>query len=269
MNKNPLISIIVPCYNDGKYIYECLNSIHKQHYKNYEIVVINDGSTDSKTNEIINKINHPKIKVLQTQNQGPSKARNQAIHSSKGKYILPLDSDNKIGSNFIKEAICILEKSPNVKIVNCDLTLFGAKKGYVKFEEFSLEKLLCKNLIECASVFRRKDFDSTKGYNPNMKETFEDWDFWLSLLESGGEVYKIDSAEIYYRVKKGSRNSSVSPEQFKRLRLQIYNNHKELYSKHFLNPLDSFEYDLISQSKEYKLGVFLLKPIRILYKLLN
>jgi glycosyltransferase involved in cell wall biosynthesis len=269
MDQTPLISIIVPCYNDGKYIYECLNSIHKQYYKNYEIIIINDGSTDSRTNKIISEIDHPKVKVLQTKNQGPSKARNQAILNSNGKYILPLDADNKIGELFIQEAIEILEKKPAVKIVNCDLKLFGSKTGYIKFEPFSIEKLLCKNLIECASVYRRTDFDKTKGYNPNMKETFEDWDFWLSLLESGGEVYKINRAEVYYRVKKGSRNSSVSPEQFKRLRYQIYKNHKDLYSKHFFDPLMSFEYDLIKKSKEYKLGKLLLKPIRFIYNLVN
>ncbi|MCD6092141.1 MAG: glycosyltransferase family 2 protein [Bacteroidales bacterium] len=267
MNNSPLISIIVPCYNDGKYIHECLNSIHEQEYKNYEIIVINDGSTDDHTNEIIAALNNPKIKVLQTSNQGPSKARNQAIHHSKGKYILPLDADNKVGKVFIREAIEILEEKANVKIVNCDLQLFGAKKARIKFEPFSMEKLLCENIIECASVFRREDFDKTNGYNPNMKETFEDWDFWLSILERGGDIQKIDIAEIFYRVKKGSRNSTVSPEGFKRLRYQLYVNHKELYAKHFFDPLKSFEYQLITKSKEYRLGVFLLKPIRFIHKL--
>lgn len=266
MNNNPLISVIVPCYNDGKYINECLNSIHNQNYKNYEIIVINDGSTNTLTNEIINNISHPNIRVLQTENQGPSKARNQAIKESKGKYILPLDSDNKIGKSFIKEAIEILETKSKIKIVNCNLRLFGAKKGIIKFEPYSIQKLLCKNLIECASVYRRKDYNNTKGYNPNMRETFEDWDFWLSLLEEGGDVYTINRPEVYYRVKKESRNSSVSHEQFKRLRSQIYTNHKHLYSKHFFDPLMSFEYELIEQSKEYKLGKFLLKPIRAIYK---
>jgi len=269
MDNKPLISIIVPCYNDGKYIHECLNSIHNQHYKNYEIIVINDGSDDNKTNRIINNINHPKITVLQTLNQGPSKARNHAIRNSTGKYILPLDADNKVGQHFIKEAIEILEKTPSVKIVNCDLRLFGAKRGCIKFEFYSIEKLICRNTIECASVYRRRDFDKTIGYNPNMTEGLEDWDFWLSILENGGDVHKIDRAEIYYRVKRGSRNSSITTGGFKRLRFQIYNNHKELYDKHFFDPLMSFEYQLIKDSKEYKLGKIILKPIRFIYKLLH
>lgn len=269
MNKNPLISIIVPCYNDGKYIHECLHSIHNQHYKNYEIIVINDGSTDKKTNEIINTIKHPQIKVLQTQNQGPSKARNQAIKHSSGKYIIPLDADDKIGANFITIAINLLEDDPTVKVVNCDIRLFGAKKGIIRFEPYCIEKLLCKNIITVSSIYRRIDFDQTNGYNPNMKEGFEDWDFWLSILEKGGGVYKIDKAEIYYRIKRGSRNTSITFEGFKRLRLQIYNNHKELYAKHFFDPLLSFEYVLIEQSKEYRLGKILLRPLRLIHKLIH
>lgn len=269
MKNTPLISVIVPCYNDGKYIHECLNSVHEQNYEYYEIIVINDGSDDENTNSILKNLNHPKLKVLQTENQGPSKARNQAILHSKGKYILPLDADNKVGKVFIQEAIEILEQKANVKIVNCDLQLFGAKKAIIKFESFSMEKLLCENTIECASVFRREDFDKTKGYNPNMKETFEDWDFWLSLLENGGDVEKIDKAEIFYRVKKGSRNSTVSPEGFKRLRYQMYTNHKALYAKHFIDPLKTFEYQLMKNSKEYRLGKMILKPIRLIYNLLK
>lgn len=269
MKTLPLISIIVPCYNDGKYIHECLNSIHLQNYDNYEIVIVNDGSTDEKTNEIIRALNHPKIKVLQSQNQGPSLARNQAILNSKGKYILPLDADDKIGSLFIREAIEILEEKSSVKIVQCNLRFFGAKKGELKFEPYSIEKLLCENIIVASSVFRRADFDNTKGYNPEMKEGFEDWDFWLSLLEQGGDVHKINRVEFYYRIKKGSRNSSITPEGFRRLRYLIYNNHKELYSRYLLDPFMSFEYQLLKNSKEYKLGKVILAPIRFLYKLLN
>lgn len=268
-NKNPLISIIIPCYNDGKYIYDCLNSVHNQEYKTYEIILINDGSKDKKTNQIINSIAHPKIKVIQTPNQGPAKARNQAIKNSNGKYILPLDADNKVAPSFIKEAITVLEKNPDIKIVSSDLTLFGLKRGLFKFPAFSLEKLLGRNLMECASIFRREDFDKTEGYNPNMTGTFEDWDLWLSLLENGGEVYQMNKPYIFYRIKKTSRNQSVSSEEHKRLRRQIYLNHQKLFAGNFLDPSESFEYYLIYNSKEYKLGRFLLKPLRILQQIIR
>ncbi|WP_297095235.1 glycosyltransferase family A protein [uncultured Draconibacterium sp.] len=268
MHIPPLISVIVPCYNQGEYLDECLESIHSQSYNNYEIIVINDGSTDELTNKIISKISHPKIKVLQTTNQGVSSARNHAINVSSGKYLLPLDADDKIGVDFIQKAVEILEKDDDIKVVNCDTKLFGIKNGIVRYEAYSLEKLLAKNMMTVSSVYRRSDFDRTNGYNTNMKDGFEDWDFWLSLLKNGGKVHKINSVGFYYRIKRKSRNSQLNA-HFKKLRRQIYKNHKELYAKHLLDPQESFEYELITQSHEYKLGVFLLKPIRTIYRLFH
>lgn len=265
---SPLISIIIPCYNDGKHITECINSVHKQVYKNYELIIINDGSQDEYTNKVIDKISHPKIKVIETKNQGVSLTRNLGIKESSGKYILPLDADDKIGMDFIANSIQILEKKPEVKVVNCETMLFGAKKGVFNLEPYSLEKLLGKNIMTVSSIYRKVDFDKTDGYNPNMKDGFEDWDFWLSLLKNGGTVHKIKSVEFYYRIKRNSRNSSLNRNHYKKLRRQIYENHKELYSNYLLDPQESFEYELITQSCEYKLGVLLLKPIRFLFRLL-
>lgn len=268
MNK-PLISIIVPCYNNGEYIQECLNSVHNQEYSNYEIVVINDGSTDAHTNKVVKAIAHPKVKILETKNQGVSLARNSGIEASSGKYILPLDADDKIGSDFISNAINILENNPDVKVVSCDVELFGAKKGLLELDSYSLGKILAKNLLTVSCVFRRTDFDQTPGFNPNMKEGFEDWDFWLSLLKTGGKVHKIESLGFFYRIKQNSRNSALTKAHYKKLRRQLYENHKELYSNYLLDPQESFEYELILQSREYKLGTFLLKPIRKLYSLFH
>ncbi len=262
----PLISIITPCYNDGKYLRECLNSVHQQNYPSYEIIVINDGSSDPLTKRIIKDINHPLIKVIETPNKGVSIARNTAIHASSGKYILPLDADDKIGQNFIRSAIDILENNQNIKVVNCAVKLFGRQKGIIDYGDFSFEKLLAKNLLVVSSIFRRSDFDKTPGYNPNMKEGFEDWDFWISLLKTGGKVHKIKDVGFYYRIKTRSRNNSLHGESFRRLRLQVFENHRDIYAHHLIDPQDSFEYELISQSCEYKLGLILLRPFRKLIK---
>ncbi|KJF43894.1 glycosyltransferase family 2 protein [Draconibacterium sediminis] len=271
MQISPLISIIVPCYNQGKYLTECLASVHSQSYDNYEIVIVNDGSTDAQTNKTIRGISHPRIKVLETKNQGVSAARNLGINKSTGKYILPLDADDKIGADFIQQAVEILEKNDEIKVVNCKVTLFGAKKGILPVETYSLEKLLARNFIVVSAIFRRSDFDQTKGYNPNMREGFEDWDFWITLLKNGGAVHTLNDTGFFYRIKRNSRNASVLSrrEHLRKLRHQIYLNHQDIYSQHLLDPQESFEYELITQSREYKLGVLLLRPIRAIFKFLN
>lgn len=100
-----------------------------------------------------------------------------------------------------------------------------------------------------------------------MAKGLEDWDFWLSMLEFGGEVVCAKQAIFYYRIRGYSRNKSISEDYYSLLRKTIYENHKHLFSTVFFNPKYSFEYYLIAKSYEYKLGKLLFRPIRFLYDL--
>lgn len=104
--KNPLVSIIVPTYNVKHYIRECIESILNQTYKNIEIIIVNDGSTDNSMYMIDDYITSiDKIKVINQENQGLSAARNSGIEEAKGKYIAMIDSDDKIKPDFIKNLV--------------------------------------------------------------------------------------------------------------------------------------------------------------------
>jgi len=269
MMGNDLVSIIMPCYNQGKYIDEAIQSVLRSTYANIEIIVVNDGSTDPFTNELLKTKSWNKTTVLNVSNIGVCEARNHAIRNSIGKYILPLDADDKIAPLYIEEAVAVLETRPEVKVVSCDVEMFGYKKGPYALPQHSMEMLLGQNTMVVTSMFRRVDFDATIGYNPNMSTGFEDWDFWLTLLENGGGVYKIDKVGFYYRIKKGSRNKSIKKGILQELRYQVYLNHKELYAKNFFNPVNSIEYQLIEKSKEYQVGRIILKPIRIIQNILR
>lgn len=265
-----LVSVIIPCYNQGSYINDAINSVLNSDYNDFEIIVVNDGSTDSNTNRIIDSITNQKIKVIKTRNQGLSEARNTGIRASSGKYILPLDADDKISSSYISEAVNILDKNDSIKVISSEVRLFGTKRGRLKVMDFSLENLICQNTMVCSSFFRKKDFELTNGYNPNMKYGFEDWDFWLSLLENGGDVYRLPSEHVYYRIKRRSMITKLQKEEnLKAMRKQIYLNHKKLYSSLFFDPVKSFEYNLIVDSKEYRTGKILLRPVRAIYAILK
>lgn len=263
---NPKVSVIIPCFNQGKYIDEAINSVLNSTYKNVEIIVVNDGSTDEFTKSILKSGLWDKTTIHTILNGGVSNARNFAILNSHGKYILPLDADDKIDKNYIEEAVNILEIYPEIKVVCCNVMLFGAKKGKFVLPEFSLETLLARNTMVVSSLFRRSDFDNTLGYNENMRNGLEDWDFWLRLLKTGGDVYKIDKTLFYYRIKKKSRNYLDSSE-IKKLRYQIFLNHRELYSQYFFDPTVSEEYGLILGSIEYRLGLLLMMPFRFLQRI--
>jgi glycosyltransferase involved in cell wall biosynthesis len=113
-----LVSIIIPAYNSEKYIEESIKSALSTKYSNFEIVIVNDGSTDN-TQSIINKMvsENSVIRSYYQKNAGASAARNHAISKAKGEYILPLDSDNCISPDYVGEAVKVLDNNHNVKLV--------------------------------------------------------------------------------------------------------------------------------------------------------
>jgi glycosyltransferase involved in cell wall biosynthesis len=260
----PLVSIITPCFNDGKYILECIEAVKASDYPCIEHIIIDDGSTDAYTLDVLNSLSTLDVQIIRSKNQGVCKARQQAILASAGKYILPIDADDLISKSYISLAVSALEQNDEIKLAVTDYQLFGKRSKLIQLESYSLERLLGHNLFINSSLFRRVDFDRVNGYNVSMNQGLEDWDFWINILKDGGEVKKIEGVHFFYRIKEKSksRNAMIDEEHHCLLRKQIWENHREVFSRVFLSPLDTFEYLRVARSKEYKLGSFLLKFVR-------
>ena len=229
---NPKVSVIIPCYNSGKFIDETLNSVLEQTYQDFEIIIVNDGSTDSFTIEKLNSLNVPKIKVIHTSHQERCQARNTGIKEARGEYILPLDSDDKIHPEYMEKAVNILDNQLDVGIVYCLAKFFGARNDLWMLPEFNQQKILLHNCIFCSAFFRKSDFEKTNGYNPNMIYGWEDHDFWLSLLELGVKVHRIDEVLFYYRQTDTTFITGVrTSEQRLNTYQTLLKNHSDLYKE--------------------------------------
>jgi glycosyltransferase involved in cell wall biosynthesis len=269
------VSVIVPSYNYGNYIAECLDSVSAQTFRDWECIVIDNGSTDH-TAEVVKAYaeKDSRIRYHYTEQSGVSLARNKAVELSKGKYILPLDADDKIAPTYLEKAVAILEKEPGIKLVYCDAELFGAFSGKWVLPEYSLRDMLIENSIFCSAFYRKADFDTAGGYDENMKEGFEDWDFWIRMLKGGEPVYKIPEALFYYRMRLNSRNGVLTPGKQLSLRRKIFENHRSLYEASFSLPEFIFEYyelkkelAAVKSSADVKAGSLILKPARFLKKI--
>ncbi|OXA97460.1 hypothetical protein B0A75_15980 [Flavobacterium oncorhynchi] len=272
MEQKPLVSIITTCYNDGKYLKECIDSVKNQTYSNIEHIIIDDGSTDKNTLDFIKEIQGDKqIQIIITPNQGVCKARNQAITNSKGLFVLVLDSDDLVSPQFVELAVKEMLVNDDVKLVATDYKYFGRINRIINLEEYSIERLMGHNLFVVTTMFRRRDFDIVEGFNFNMNEGLEDWDFWLSIMKKGGDVKYIKGINFFYRIKpkKDSRNISSAIKNYSKLRKKLWENHKELYSENYLNPVESHEYLKVVNSREYRLGKILLTPIYKIFNLTN
>jgi glycosyltransferase involved in cell wall biosynthesis len=213
---NAIVSIIVPCYNQAQYLDEALQSVLNQTYQNWECIIVNDGSSDN-TEGVAQKWAEKDVRFQYffKENEGVSSARNLGISHTIGEFILPLDADDKIGENYIYLAIKEFERDSALKLVYCKAEYFGDKTGSWYLPSFSIQNLARFNMIFCAALFRKKDWELVGGYDINMIYGIEDWEFWIAILKGGGNVFCLETAEFYYRIKKVSRQKQLDGEKTK------------------------------------------------------
>lgn len=227
-----LVSVIVPCYNQGEHLCECIESILASTYKNLEIIVVNDGSTDSRTLDALAHLNYEKTVVLNQENKGLPSARNAGIKHAKGKYILPVDADDMITPAFLGKAIKVLDENPNIGIVGGLTELFGDVNGLFELPKFDRSKFMLSNCLVCSHMFRKEDWERVGGYNSNMNLGLEDWDFWLSLIEIKRGVYQFDEVFLRYRKHGTTMIEGMSDNHRKEMLLRAIDNHPHLYRWH-------------------------------------
>jgi glycosyltransferase involved in cell wall biosynthesis len=240
--KNPIISIIVPCYNQAQYLDECLESILYQTYSSWECIIVNDGSPDN-TDTLAQEwlIKDSRFKYIYQENGGLSSARNTGIKTAKGKYILPLDADDKIAKDYILLALQQFDKNKQIKIVYSKAEKFGMQIGEWKLPDFSLINLSRSNLIFCSAVFLKQDWESVKGYDVNMKYGWEDWDFWIAVLKNGGQVFKLNTVGFYYRVKNDSMISNFDIDKKKEMYDYLSVKHADFFIRYYGSFFDQHE----------------------------
>ena len=166
----PKVSVVIPCYNQGHYLEEAIDSVLAQTLQDFEIIVVDDGSTDQFTSQLLADYRKNKTSVLHTENQGLASARNNGIRQASGQYILPLDADDRIGPEYLEKAVRVLDGNPDIGIVYCRATLFGAVETEWNLPEYSLAEMLQDNLIFCTAMFQHEPtgnwpVDMTRGWS--------------------------------------------------------------------------------------------------------
>lgn len=235
----PLISIIIPCYNQAQYLDECLQSVMDQTYQNWECIIVNDGSIDN-TKEIAESWTNKDYRFiyLEKENGGVSSARNFGIERSDGEWILPLDGDDKIGIRYLELA----EKQFNsgYTLIYCKANFFGTINKEWNLVDYSYNEMLLHNLIFCSVFFTKKTFMESKGYDVNLIYGLEDWDFLLTVLDENKKVLKLDYIGFYYRRNEISRDVVINTDKIKLSHSEnyIYKKHHQKYEQRFGNFFD-------------------------------
>ena len=229
----PLVSVIMPCLNDGAYIEEAVSSLREQTWPLVELVIIDDGS-DEETAQVIRQLSFPRIRVLHTDHIGPAAARNRGIREAQGTYILPLDADDVIEKTYIEQAVSMMQAHPDAGVVYCHADLFGEKTGAWELPDYSLKAELLDNVIFVTALFRKADWETVGGFCEDFRAGMEDYDFWLSLLETGKNVYQLPETLFHYRIKPASRTTRFqrSYADVQETYVRLYRRHRAFFQKH-------------------------------------
>lgn len=268
MTEIPLVSVIVPCYNQAQYLPDALESVLNQTYNNWECIIVNDGSPDDTERVAAEWCQRDsRFQYLKKENGGLSSARNAGIAASVGTYILPLDADDRIGKHYLNLSVQAFIDRPHLKLVYCNARYFGIIDQHWPLPEFSLRKLALQNIIFCSAVYKRDDFNKYGPYDESFTTGREDWDFWLSLIKQDTDVHRLESVEFFYRKKEGGSMIDLmnNEKQQTKTAINIFIKHQELYLRLFGDPITAFRerenykkaLDSLKSSRWYKVATFL------------
>jgi len=196
-----LISVIIPCFNSANYLRETVASVCSQTCQNFEIILVDDGSTDDTPaviSDLIKAKEHRKIRTIHQTNKGSAAARNLGIAFAQGDYILPLDADDLIHAAMLADCAAILDAQPSITLVYTDRQDFGDSNQHWSAGKFELARLKYFNQLSYCALYRRSLWQTVGGYKSNVSG-FDDWDFWLAAAISGATAQYLPEAYLLHR----------------------------------------------------------------------
>lgn len=247
------ISIIIPYYKGEKYIFETLESIDSQTYRDFEVIVVNDGSDKTVLDSLKKHERFSNVFIIHQENQGQSAARNNGAKFATGKYLLFLDCDDIIERTFLEKTHQILVSNDSVSICYTKGKFFEKTNKEWVLQPFNTFDFLIENCIPITALIYREDFENVGGFDTHLNY-YEDWDFWISLVEQGKKVHKIDEFLFFYRIRHSTNSlTNVSMDNNNRLSDNFFEIYKKHYAFYKQNGLDFHHImRMIRENKKYK-----------------
>lgn len=222
-----MVSIIVPVYNGAKFIKEAIDSAISQGIDNMEIIVVDDGSTDS-TREVVNSIAHPSIKYIYQQNKGPASARNTGLKEARYEFITFLDSDDLWPEDKLKRQIDLLSASPQLKVVGGLINYFYMPGSEYRKKDLSIDQPVF-NVQLGGLMIRKEVIEIVGGFNESLIYG-EDQDWLMRIREKNLRIQIVDEVVLHYRIHEGNmtiQKNTKDLNTLKALKLSLDRRRKE------------------------------------------
>lgn len=232
----PRISVLVPCFNQGAFVDEAIQSVLDQTVADAEILVVDDGSTDPDTVARLDALHAPRTRVLRTPNHGLPAARNFAARHARGEMFCALDADDRLLPLWFERALAILDEQPELAFVSHWLQAFGDEHWTWTPVSCELPALLARNTVNGAAVVRRSAFEAVGGYDETMRSGCEDWDFWLRLVERGFRGAIVPEVMFHYRRSASSMSRvMISGDEYGGVLRTLVTRHEPAYRAHLVD----------------------------------
>jgi glycosyltransferase involved in cell wall biosynthesis/peptidoglycan/xylan/chitin deacetylase (PgdA/CDA1 family) len=251
----PTVTVVIPCYNLGAYVNEAVQSVLDQTYPNFEILLIDDGSTDPVTRLLFASYRRPRTRILRTENQGLARTRNLGIREAAGRYVSFLDADDLFEPTFLERTVSVLEADPSVAFASCWLVGFGEASFLWTPATCDFPHLLAEDTVCTAALTRREALVSVGGFDDAMPVPgYEDWDLAIGLVERGLRGRIVPEMLFRYRIRPGSMTGScTAPENHARLMRYIVEKHPDAYERHVPGVLEVIEARTIEMEESRRL----------------
>ena len=225
-----LISVIIPCFNSGMIVKRAIDSIINQSWSEIEIILVNDGSTDTETLKILNSYSHfNKLELINQNNFGLSSARNNGVKRAKGSYLFFLDSDDWIEPDALEIMLNFLKKYKDNSFVFTDISTEGDINKTIG-KEYNFFEQLFLNQLPYSILISKKNWLSVGGYDEQMKDGYEDWDLNIRLGASKIYGQRLAQPLFHYNVSNTGMLLSKSSIKHSIIWKYIINKSKGLYT---------------------------------------
>jgi glycosyltransferase involved in cell wall biosynthesis len=220
----PLVTVVIPCYNYGLFIISAIESVLAQTFQRFEILVIDDGSTDELTKQILDELCFEKTKVIHQNNQGLAQTRNNGAAMAAGKYICFVDADDWIEPSYLEKTLCILESDESLGSCYSWVQCFGDHSSVWETDDLDPFFLRRRDTAPSHSVIRKEAWEEVKrqngsGFLTKYNGYCEDWVFWIDMIDCGYRGQVIKEPLIRYRVHKNSLSAVHKPGYEKMLQI--------------------------------------------------
>lgn len=227
------VTVVIPCFNQGQFLAECLQSLRDQTVQNWCAIVLNDASTDGVTPALCDTFADDRVQVLHMpQNLGRALVRNVGIAAAQTEGVLNLDADDKLAPTYLEKTLPLLLSAPEVGVVYTDYQKFDRETGVMHYEAFDQAALYWRQFIPAGALFRRSAWAKTTGYHADFSSGNEDYDIWLRIVEAGYRGIWLPEPLYLYRIHQASWSSSPGTDANFRTRLLLLQHHKQAFQQH-------------------------------------